>query len=489
LRIGRPRTLLSLALMGLGLVTLPLLYAVAVAVFELDDLMNESLEVARASEVTAREGQRIETALDNMLRHAQQFFALERDPARLELYLGEAQTLAAGLDALAAEPHLPSLDRDFERVEALLESVESGLLDPASLEATVLANLSTLAAQSRDLADDMHSAFTARRVGLEVDTIATQRALAWQAATLIPAALILALVLFLLVARPIRQIDRAIRELGEGDFSRPIAVTGPGDIETLGKQLEWLRVKLAESSEEKNRFLRHMSHELKTPLANIREGTDLLLDGSVGALDRQQQEVADILRENGIKLQRLIENLLTFSTWQSRTASLEITRFELKPLIFATLSRHRLTIANHGIGLELDIQPVGVTADEDKIRLVLENLVSNAVKFTPDEGTIAIRARMEGGELVLEVADSGPGVADEDRERLFEAFYQGQQAQGGPVGGTGIGLSVVSECVQAHGGSIELKAPWDSDFCGAHFVVRLPLRRADDRPYLAVANG
>jgi two-component system sensor histidine kinase GlrK len=264
-------------------------------------------------------------------------------------------------------------------------------------------------------------------------------------------------------------------------------VSGPADIETLGRQLEWLRLRLAESGEEKNKFLRHMSHELKTPLANIREGTELLLDGSVGALDRQQQEVTNILRENSVKLQRLIENLLTFSAWQAKTASLEISQFELKPVVFGTLSQHRLVISNREIKLKLDIANINVRADEGKLRLVLENLISNAIKFTPEKGEIAIRAEMEGGELVIEVADSGPGVAPEDTDRIFEAFYQGRRLQGGPVGGTGIGLSVVHECVQAHGGSIVLQP--QSKLGGAHFVVRLPLRRADDRPQLKVAHG
>jgi two-component system sensor histidine kinase GlrK len=230
-----------------------------------------------------------------------------------------------------------------------------------------------------------------------------------------------------------------------------------------------------------------MSHELKTPLANIREGTELLLDGSVGALDRQQQEVTGILRENSVKLQRLIENLLTFSAWQAKTASLDISQFELKPLVFSVLSQHRLVISNRGIKLNLDVAAIRVSADEGKLRLVLENLVSNAIKFTPEKGQIRIRGALEGSELVIEVADSGPGVAAEDRTRIFEAFFQGRRLQGGPVGGTGIGLSVVHECVQAHGGTVALKG--DSEVGGAHFVVHLPLRRAGDRPQLVVANG
>ena len=135
----------------------------------------------------------------------------------------------------------------------------------------------------------------------EVITRATQQALAWQAAALLPVAAALAVLFLLFVARPIRQVDRAIRALGEGEFQSAIAVSGPRDIETLGRQLEWLRSRLKENTEEKNKFLRHMSHELKTPLANIREGTELLLDGTVGDLDPPQREVTDILRMNGLK--------------------------------------------------------------------------------------------------------------------------------------------------------------------------------------------
>jgi len=290
----------------------------------------------------------------------------------------------------------------------------------------------------------------------------------------------------LLVGRPMRQVDRAIRELGKGDFSHSIEVTGPNDIQTLGRQLEWLRHRLKESTDEKNKFLRHMSHELKTPLANIREGTDLLLDGSVGPLEHQQKEVTGILRDNGIKLQKLIENLLTFSAWQTKTASLEISDFELKPLVFSVLSQHRLAISNRKLKLDLNVSPIHVRADEGKLRLVLENLLSNSMKFTPDEGMIHVSATMNDSVLIIDVADSGPGIAPEDGERVFEAFYQGRRMQGGPVGGTGIGLSVVFECAQAHGGSVtQIK---DSNWPGAHFQVHLPLRRDSDRPVL-VANA
>src|SRR5690606_22292038 len=100
---------------------------------------------------------------------------------------------------------------------------------------------------------------------LQEDTRGAQQALAWQSMLLVPGTAVLIVFFLLLVGRPMRQVDRAIRMLGEGDFSQPISVSGPLDIEALGRQLEWLRERLKESTEEKNKFLRHMSHELKTP--------------------------------------------------------------------------------------------------------------------------------------------------------------------------------------------------------------------------------
>jgi len=241
----------------------------------------------------------------------------------------------------------------------------------------------------------------------------------------------------------------------------------------LAAQLEWLRGRLLDLAQEKNRFLRHMSHELKTPLANIREGTELLMDGAVGELQSGQREVTAILRENGMKLQRLIENLLSFSAWQAKSAGLEISEFKLRPLIKSVLENQQLTLVAQRVRLDVQVEDLTPTADRSKVRLILDNLLSNAVKFTPRGGTISLHARAEREQLLLDVMDSGPGIPADERNRIFEAFYQGKTPQGGHVKGTGIGLSVVTEFVNAHGGSIEIL---ESKSGGAHFRVRLPLR-------------
>ena len=496
MRIGRPRTLLSLILVGLGLLTLPLLVGVGNAVLKLGQLAEESAAVVGASQDATRENQRIGGLLTAMERNGLQYLALSKpapggqvrgDPAALlalvEDDMGSLQESLAIIRRLPQNAEISAQIRDLKSTaESALAVLHNGSSDTA--EEDFRNDFRAMNRIASTIATGMRVLINERLTALQETTSSAQETLGWQAAALIPGTLILILFFLLLVGRPMRQVDRAIRELGKGDFSHPISVTGPADIETLGRQLEWLRNRLKESSDEKNKFLRHMSHELKTPLANIREGTELLLDGAVGRLDVQQQEVTSILRDNGLKLQTLIENLLTFSAWQTKTTALELSEFELKPFIFSVLSVHRLVISNRKIKLQIDVNPIIVRADEGRLRLVLDNLISNAVKFTPDGGKITVEARMDGTALVLDVADSGPGVAPEDVPRIFEAFYQGRRLQGGPVGGTGIGLSVVYECVQAHGGTVELLR----DEPGAHFQVKLPLRRVTDKPVLVV-NG
>ncbi|HMD28861.1 MAG TPA: ATP-binding protein, partial [Steroidobacteraceae bacterium] len=331
-----------------------------------------------------------------------------------------------------------------------------------------------LAEAASHVSDRINLQIDRETASLEKTTEHAQQNLLWQTLLLVPMTLAVVGVFTYLFGRPIRAIDRAISELGRGTFSRPIAIRGPADLERLATQLEWLRGRLLDLAQEKNRFLRHMSHELKTPLANIREGTELLMDGAVGELQSSQREVTAILRENGMKLQRLIENLLSFSAWQAKTVAMEVSEFKLRPLIKGVLENQQLTLVGQRVRLDVQVEDLTVLADRAKVRLILDNLLSNAVKFTPRGGTISLHARSEREQLLLDVIDSGPGVPADERNRIFEAFYQGKTPQGGHVKGTGIGLSVVTEFVNAHGGSIEIL---ESKTGGAHFRVRLPLRQ------------
>jgi two-component system, NtrC family, sensor histidine kinase GlrK len=464
-------------LIGFTIVAAPLLFAIVNAAVQMNRLSTRSEQLVVHGVRATRNNQRMFEEIGALERTAR-LYQIIGNGDLLDVYARSHDRLIATVNELLGLP-LDAETRDGARAleneaERLHEELKHDT--PNSARMTDLINaFPQLSDMASGVSDRISAQIDSELSNLQLATQRAQGNLFWETLLLVPLTLAVVGVFTYLFGRPIRAIDRAISELGRGTFSRPIAIRGPADLERLAAQLEWLRGRLLDLAQEKNRFLRHMSHELKTPLANIREGTELLMDGAVGELQSSQREVTAILRENGMKLQRLIENLLSFSAWQAKSVGLEISEFKLRPLIKSVLENQQLTLVAQRVRLDVHVEDLTTLADRGKVRLILDNLLSNAIKFTPRGGTISIHARGEREQLVLDVMDSGPGIPPDERNRIFEAFYQGKTPQGGHVKGTGIGLSVVTEFVNAHGGSIEIL---EAKVGGAHFRVRLPMRQA-----------
>jgi two-component system sensor histidine kinase GlrK len=463
-------------LIGFTIVAAPLLFAILNAAVQMNRLTNRSERLVMHGMQGTRNNQRLFEEI-SALERAARLYQIIPNAELLDVYARNQERLESTISELLTLP----LDRQsHDDAIALKTSAEHAWLElktapPSSPRiAQTIDSYPQMAELASKIANRGGAQIDRELTALRVAAQLAQQNLFWRTLLLVPMTLAVVGIFTYLFGRPIRAIDRAISELGRGTFSRPIAINGPADLERLAAQLEWLRGRLLDLAQEKNRFLRHMSHELKTPLANIREGTELLMDGAVGELQSAQREVTAILRENGMKLQRLIENLLSFSAWQAKSVGLEISEFKLRPLIKSVLENQQLTLVGQRVRLDVQVEDLAPLADRSKVRLILDNLLSNAIKFTPRGGTISIHARREREQLMLDVMDSGPGIPADERNRIFEAFYQGKTPQGGHVKGTGIGLSVVTEFVNAHGGSIEIL---ESPSGGAHFRVRLPLRQ------------
>lgn len=472
---GRPKSLSGLMLVGLAFMAVPLLVAVLIAVLQIRDLADTGQKIVIQGVTNARASQALFAQIASLERTARLYDVLN-DPKLLEPYRIQDERLTQTREQLHSQAAAEAR-QTLEEIGQLQQSIRATVMSPppkdAAARSTLSEHFTELTALVERVAQQSNAQVDAEVQALEERTLDARKRLLWTAALLLPVAVIAVFVLTVGVGRPLRQLDRAISELGQGTFTNPIAVSGPRDLERLGGQLEWLRQRLLELAHERNRFLRHMSHELKTPLANIREGTELLMDGAVGELDSNQREVAAILRENGIKLQRMIENLLSFSAWQTSSVGLEATEFRLRPLVKQVLENQQLTLLSQRVRLDVNIEDVTLVADRGKIRLILENLVSNAVKYSPKGGTIHLMARTSAAQLVLDVADSGPGIPVEDRAHIFDAFYTGRAAKSTAVKGTGIGLSVVLEFVSAHGGTVQII---DGQYPGAHFRITMPVR-------------
>ncbi|MGB6604860.1 MAG: HAMP domain-containing sensor histidine kinase [Steroidobacteraceae bacterium] len=483
MRWGRPKSLSGLMLVGLALIAGPLLAAILTAVLQIRDLANTGQKIIVEGVTTARASQALFAQMASLERTARLYHVLN-DPKLLDVYRSQDAGFTTTQKQLSL--HAPGdVLTTLSDLAALQSSIRETVLNAGATPGTGgSADLSgrfvQLSALVERVAEQSNAEVDKQVAALGAQTLDARKRLVYLAALLLPLALVAIVVLTVGIGKPLRQLDRAISELGEGTLTEAIAVAGPHDLERLGRQLEWLRQRLLELAHERNRFLRHMSHELKTPLANIREGTELLMDGAVGELDSNQREVAAILRENGIKLQRMIENLLSFSAWQTSSVGLEATEFRLRPLVKQVLENQQLTLLSQRARLDVQVEDVTLMADRGKIRLILENLVSNAVKYSPKGGAIHLRARTSGAQLVLDVADTGPGIPPPERDHIFEAFYTGRAAKSTAIKGTGIGLSVVLEFVSAHGGRVEII---DGQFPGAHFRITMPIRATSgDRP-------
>jgi two-component system sensor histidine kinase GlrK len=276
-----------------------------------------------------------------------------------------------------------------------------------------------------------------------------------------------------LIARPIRQLDQAIRQMGTADFTHAIRVTGPQDLRYVGQRLEWLRVRLAELEQQQTQFLRHVSHELKTPLTAVREGAELLRDNVGGRLAPEQQEIVRIVRENTLQLQKLIEDLLAYHQTRA-TEPATLGPIALPDVVMRVVREQKLAALARMVSFETNLKPAIVVGDAENLRTIVDNLVSNAIKYSPHSGVIELVVGAEDGQAILDVIDQGPGVAPTHRGHIFDSFYQGPAPAEGRVKGSGLGLAIAREYAHAHGGRVELVDRTDGKR-GAWFRLWLPL--------------
>lgn len=469
-----PRSFLSLLLLAFALVAAPLIVAFYNAAVYVEELAGQS-QTAVSQAAQASRGSRLlveqTTALE---RVARQYLILDdaellNDYARLRgnFKSNTSELSLQPLDELQLRGLNTTIDKEQELYEKLLRN------SPSQTEkAQLIEGYITLSDLAREVLNTSNALIDREIESMRKTSERAQRILWLQLAATIPLGIILAVAVTLLIARPIRQLDHAIRRLGSGEFDADIRVGGPADLKYLGGRLEWLRQRLIELEEQKRLFMRHVSHELKTPLTALREGSELLVEGTVGPLSTAQREIVAILQQKSIQLQKLIEDLLNYQRAQESVGRLGLSEVRFDRIVIKVLEDHRLAAQARGIRADLQLQPVVIRADGDKLRAVVANLVSNAIKYSSDGGIISLALRREGDNVIFDVGDAGPGIPPEDRDRVFDWFYQGERQHHGRVQGSGLGLAIAKEFVVAHRGHVEVV---DDHAAGAHFRVTLPL--------------
>ena len=437
--------------------------------------MSQAVETTRTSRILLEE-------LAVMERSARQYFVL-KDKLLLTNYINAHRRFNSAVNGLQRLPMIKPLTpalKQFSDQESHLYSTISQASDAFDFEHTMTATFIDLSAQANQIINE-NNRLIDKESALFTDKVArTQRLLFWQTLTLIPLAIIIAGIITWMIARPIRRMDDAINQLGAGNYEQTIKINGPGDLRKLGARLDWLRIALKDLHQQKQHFLQQASHELKTPLTAIREASELLNDGIPGKLNPQQADVIRILRDNSLRLQKMIENLLKYTKIQftniplndsNNDSKLNIGAQTLKHILDDILQAYELSIANKKITVNINVENITIQKNIETLRSILDNLISNAVKFTPAYGEISVSASQNKSTMTIAVKDTGAGIADNHKYALFEPFYRGNQVNTGLVSGSGLGLFIAKEATIYLNGVLSI-APCE---VGAHFILTMPM--------------
>jgi signal transduction histidine kinase len=255
-----------------------------------------------------------------------------------------------------------------------------------------------------------------------------------------------------------------------------------GELTERNARLERAVARLEELDRLKSNFLATMSHELRTPLTSVIGYAEMMSEGLAGPISDEQREYLGTILGKADQLLGLITALLDVSTLENGPLSLERTQLSLADVVATEVASFMPQAGRRGIAIQLDASPDAIVlADRRKIRQVVASLLSNAVKFTPDRGRIAVAVRPEGEEILLVVADSGIGISREQAAKIFEPFFQVDSSSTRAFGGAGIGLTLAKAYVEAHGGHIWVEtAPGQGATFTAAFPVGGRLRRPSE---------
>ncbi len=452
----RPRSLYQTAILGFLVVWLPLVLAIAYTGYRFDEQATQSTLQTEKQVSLTRVNQQLQITMLELERRAGQFLVL-RDEDLKKLFQDEYNRLATTIKELKLQ--LPNaLKFQLLAIEDVVARLQLEVLaqpthsDPDKVSDLFLLLQASLAAFQRD-----SGLLVDAQLAAAVEQAADNRFLMIvMTAALAVITLVAAWFFILSISSPIRQLEREIQRLGGGDLEQAITITGPDEMQRLGQQLDWLRTQLAEIDAQKHQFLRHMSHELKTPLASLREGADLMAEEVAGTLLPKQHEIVAIIRQNSVELQRLIENLLDYNQMLQQR-QLHFTPVNVSQFLSDILRRYEISIERKNLQVKVDSDPaMAVLLDKTKVTTVVDNMVSNAVNYSPEGGEISIQAHVNSNKLYIAIANQGDAISEAESEQIFEAFYQGSQTRKGAIKGSGIGLAVARECAEIHEGSLTL---------------------------------
>jgi two-component system, OmpR family, sensor kinase len=291
---------------------------------------------------------------------------------------------------------------------------------------------------------------------------------------LVIATLVAVVVIFAPARRRLSALEDAAERLGAGDLTARAPDRGGDEIARVSRAFNRMAEDLAARDEAlrtsdrlRRQMLADVSHELKTPLTAMRGYVETLRMSEVALDDDRRARYLETIASETLRLDRIVKDLLDLARYENNVAPLEVRVFDVGRLLHNVARRHEHEMQRRHITVSVEIEPAAdqIVADPDRIEQVVENLVTNAVRHTPESGRIELRAAITDASAVLSVADSGDGIAPEHLPYVFDRFYKVDPARAAGGAGSGLGLSIVRAIVVRHGGTIAVaSAPGSTTF-------------------------
>ena len=456
-----PRSLRQLVLMAFLLVLLPLLILAWQAWESLSALSGRAADTNRTTLTDVRRSEAMARTALELERSYRQYCVLD-DPMLQRLYQTQHSRYSQMLDAHASV--LPDI-RVWQTLRQNLTQLSQITCSNNAPEKAAAQQLEAFSAANGQLVQTTREVVFSRGLQLQREIAERGQYFGWQALTLFLLSLGLVLLFTRMIIGPVKAVERMINRLGEGQvLEQNLMFKGPRELRSLGQRILWLSERLTWLESQRHEFLRHISHELKTPLASMREGTELLADQVAGPLTADQKDVVGILNDSSRRLQTLIEQLLDYNRkLADRPIALEDVL--LAPLVATLIASNNLSARARGMHTGVELQAASCRAEPTLLLRAIDNLYSNAIHYGAESGTIWIRSRQQEGRVFIEVANTGTPIPDAERAMIFEPFFQGNIQRKGAVKGSGLGLSIARDCLQRLQGDLQLVECDLADVC------------------------
>ncbi|HID4133263.1 TPA: sensor histidine kinase [Pluralibacter gergoviae] len=465
-----PRSLRQLVMLSFVLILLPLLVLAWQAWQSLNALSDRAAVTNRTTLVEARRSEAMANAALEMERSYRQYCVLD-DATLASVYQGQRKRYS---DMLRAHEGVLPDALLYQQLRRHLDALAQLRCKNSGPDAGAVAELDAFAAANSAMVQATRTVVFSRGQQLQQEIAERGQFFGWLALVLFLLSLTMMLLFTRMIIGPVKGIESMINRLGEGEsLSGSGVFKGPRELRSVGKRILWLSERLTWLESQRHQFLRHLSHELKTPLASMREGTELLADRIVGPLTPEQQEVVAILDSSSRNLQTLIEQLLDYNRKLADTAA-ELQPVALAPLVEKMIAAHSLPARAKMMNTRVEMNAPCCQAEPTLLLSAIDNLYSNAIHYGDNATDILLRSRQQGNSVIIEIVNSGPPVPEAEKNMIFEPFYQGSRQRKGAVKGSGLGLSIARDCVRRMKGSLQLVDERPGTVC-----FRITLARPD----------